>query len=445
MAVALTTLADLVFAGGVVLAALTLAGAVLRRGSTWLLSAAVCVEAIAAVATWVAFALRHDRSRAVAAGGLTACTLAAGAALLLRKALRRVGAMDARLAEARTDLLATVEHEKTGLAKELELTLARARADSRSLLEEQERQIAEERRTLVAEREHDATAALGERLNQVQAQTEQRLAGWAQDLDRAAEATKTRIVELEQRQQQLLKDIDLRLAADAERLSAESEEQRAGVARLRSELTRTLDDALGLVRSELDTHAANRRRALHELETRLTRRERELTEQAQREEADAVQRVRAGFEDLSRRQIEQLERAVDRAVASHADEAAQRFSQLVKTSREDAAKRLARELERAVSTFSREAETVLAERLAHVGDAGAQRLEHRVSNIAKELERRHGELVAAHDLRLSELESEMRRRIEELRADVDAERGVLEARLQELARRYASGAPVRSS
>src|SRR4029079_8064353 len=109
-------------------------------------------------------------------------------------------------------------------------------------------------------------------------------------------------------------------------------------------------------------------------------------------------------------QVEQLERSVDRAVASHADEAAQRFAQLVKTSREDAAKRLARELARAVSTFAREAETVLAERLAHVGDAGAQRLEHRVSNVGKELERRHDELVAAQDLRLSELESEMRRR-----------------------------------
>jgi hypothetical protein len=442
--VALTTLADLVFAGGVVLAALTLAAAVLRRGSTWLLSAAVCVEAVAAVGVWVAFALRHDRSLAVAAAGLTACTLAAGAALLLRKALRRVGAMDARLAEAQASLLATVQHEKTALAKEMELTLARARADSRSLLEEQERQIAEERRTLVADREHEATTSLGEKLDQVQAQTEQRLAGWAEDLDRAAEATRTRISELEQRQAQLLKEIELRLTADAERLSAESEEQRAGVVRLRTELTRTLDDALNLVRSELDTHAADRRRALQELETRLSRRERELTEQAQREEADAVQRVRAGFEDLSRRQIEQLERAVDRAVASHADEAALRFSNLVKTSREDAAKRLARELERAVGTFSREAETVLAERLAHVGDAGAQRLEHRVSTIAKELDRRHDELVAAHDQRLSELESEMRRRIEDLRSDVDAERGVLEARLQELSRRYGSDSPVRS-
>jgi hypothetical protein len=443
--VALTTIADLVFAGGVVLAALALAGAVLRRGSTQALVFIVGLEAIAAIAFWVAFALRHDRSLAVAAGGLTACTLVAGAAVLLRGALRRVEATDARLAEAEADLLAVVERQKKVLSGDLELTFARARADSRSLLEEQERQIAEERRALVAEREHDATAALGDKLNQVQAQVEQRLAGWSQDLDRAAETTKSRIMELDQRQQQLLHEIELRLTADAERLAADSEEQRAAVTRLRAELTRTLDDALGLVKSELDAHAAERRRALHELETRLVRRERELTEQAQREESDAAQRIKAGFEDVSRRQIEQLERAVDRAVASHADEAAQRFAQLVKTSREDAAKRLTRELDRAVSTFSREAETVLAERLAHVGDAGAQRLEHRVADVASELERRHDELVAAHDLRLSELESDMRRRIAELNADLDAERGVIEARLQELLRRYASAEAVRGS
>jgi hypothetical protein len=443
--VALTTLADLIFAGGVVLAALALAGAAFRHASSSLLMAAFAVEAVAAVGVWVAFALRHDRSLAIAAGGLTACALVAGAAILLRRALKRVAATDARLAEAQADLLATVEREKAVLAKEVELTLARARADSRSLLEQQERQIAEERRTLVAEREHDATAALGDKLTQVQAQTEQRLAGWSQDLDRIADATKLRISELEQRQQQLLREIELRLTADAERLSAESEEQRVGVARLRAELNRTLDEALGLVRSELETHAADRRRALHELESRMAGRERALTEQAQREEADAIQRVRSGFEDLSRRQIEQLERAVDRAVASHADEAAQRFAQLVKTSREDAAKRLARELDRAVSTFSREAETVLAERLAHVGDAGAQRLESRVSNVSKELERRQDELVASHDLRLGELESEIRRKIDDLRADIDAERGVLEARLEELMRRVGSAAAVRGS
>lgn len=442
---ALTTLADLVFAGGVVLAALTLAAAALRRGPRWSLVSPTALEALAAVAIWVAFALRHDRPLAVAAGGLTGCALLAGAAVLLRLALERVAATDERLGEAQADLLALVEREKGVLAGDLELTLARARADSRSLLEEQEREIAEERRTLLAEREREATVSLADKLNQVQAQVEQRLAGWSQDLDRAAEATKARIMELEQRQQQLLRDIELRVAADAERLAAESDEQREAVTRLRAELNRTLDEALGLVRSELEAHAAERRRALHELETRLTRRERELAEQAQREEADAVQRVRSGFEDVSRRQIEQIERAVDRAVASHAEEAAQRFAQLVKTSREDAAKRLARELDRAVTTFAREAETVLAERLAHVGDAGAQRLEHRVSDVASELERRHAELVGTQDLRLGELEVEMRRRIEDLRADLDAERGVLEARLQELLRRFASAAAVHDS
>jgi excinuclease UvrABC nuclease subunit len=39
----------------------------------------------------------------------------------------------------------------------------------------------------------------------------------------------------------------------------------------------------------------------------------------------------------------------------------------------------------------------------------------------------------------------MRRRIDDLRADLDAERGVLEARLQELLRRFGSATAVRDS
>jgi hypothetical protein len=39
----------------------------------------------------------------------------------------------------------------------------------------------------------------------------------------------------------------------------------------------------------------------------------------------------------------------------------------------------------------------------------------------------------------------MRHRIEGLRADVEAERGVLEARLQELMRRYGSATTVRGA
>jgi hypothetical protein len=441
--VALTTIADLVFAGGVVVAALALAAAALRRGPTRMLAVFCVIEAVAATGIWIAFAFRQERSLAVAAAGLTVCALAAGGALLLRSTLRRLEATDVRLAEAQADLLELVEREKIERAKELELTLARARADSRSLLDEQERRLAEERRAAAEKREHEATAALGDRLVQVQADVDQRLASWSQDLDRSAEAIKAHTADLSQRQKQLLGDIEVRLAADAERLAAESDEQRAAMTRFRSDFDRALDEALSLARSELETHAAERRRALHELEERLSRRERELIEQAQREEVEAVQRVKAGFEGVSRRQVEQLERAVERAVASHASEAATRFSTLVKTAREDSAKRLARELDRAVSTFAREAETVLAERLAHVGDAGAQRLERRLAEVGGELERRHDELVARHDQRLAELESDLRRRIEELHADLEAERGVLEVRLQELLRRLPSTTAAR--
>src|SRR5262249_36581844 len=177
------------------------------------------------------------------------------------------------------------------------------------------------------------------------------------------------IAELSHRQQQLLSEVELRLTADAERLSAESEEQRAAIGRLRTELDRSLEQSLAAASAEVDAHAVERRRALHELEERLRRRERELLELIQREETEAAQTIRAGFEDVQRRQVEQLQRVVERSVSSYADEAAQQFATLIKTAREDAAKRLARELDRSVSVFAREAESVLAERLAHVGDA----------------------------------------------------------------------------
>jgi hypothetical protein len=125
--------------------------------------------------------------------------------------------------------------------------------------------------------------------------------------------------------------------------------------------------------------------------------------------------------------------------------AAQQFAALVKSSREGAARRLSRELDRAVEVFAREAEGVLAERLAHVGDAGAQRLETRLAEATKSLERQRDEQLATLDGRMVELEAEIRRRIEELGADADAERAVIEARLQELLRRLDSAATLQSS
>jgi hypothetical protein len=443
----LTQLFDVLFAAAAGVAAIALAGAALRLLPRIVLAVFTALATGGAVTGWVFYALRrsHPRELAVAAGGLSAVALVLAGAVLLRHALRRADARDAHLAEVETHLRELVDREAQERAAELERTLARARADSVSLLVEEERRVAEERRKEFAEREREVTASLTEALTATQAQVEQRLAAWTQDLDRAAETTKEHIAELAHLQKQLLADVEHRLAADAERLAAESEEQRAALARIRAELERALEEALGAARAELDTHAAERRRALHELDERMRRRERELLERIEREEAESAQRIRAGFEDVQRRQIEQMARVVERATSTYSDEAAQQFATLVKAGREDAARRLSRELDRAVEVFAREAEAVLAERLAHVGDAGAQRLERRLADAAKSLERQRDEWMAALDARIADLEADVRRRLEELGADAEAERAVLEARLQELVRRVEAAGALQST
>ncbi len=233
--------------------------------------------------------LPRERELAVAATGLVACALATAGSVLLRRAQQRADDVDARLDESRTKLNELVDAEATERAAELERVLARARADSVSLLIEEERRIADERRREFAERERESTASLTEALTRTQAQVEQRLAAWAQDLDRAAEGTKLRIAELSTRQKQLLSEVEVRLAADADRLSAESEDQRAALVRMRDELDKALGDAMAAAQAEVDSHGVERRRALDELEERMRRRERELSEHLEREEA----RVRA--------------------------------------------------------------------------------------------------------------------------------------------------------
>jgi hypothetical protein len=433
--VALTTLFDVVFAAAAAAAAIALGVAALRKASARLLDALTAVVSAAAVAAWTFYALRQDRELAVAAGGLTVCALVIGGAAALRRAHARAEDFDAHLAAAQQRLHDQIDAEARDRAAELERTLARARADSVSMLQDEERKLAEEHRRAFLERQRELADELTSALTSTQAQVEQRLAGWAQDLERAADATKIRIAELAHRQKQLIGDVELRLAADADRLAAESEEQRAGLGRLRAEIEKSLEDALGAAHTEVESHSAERRRALHELDERLRRRERELLERIEREELDATTRIRAGFDDVVRRQVEQMERIVERATIAYSDEAAQQFATLVKSSREDAARRLSRELDRSVEVFAREAEAVLAERLAHVGDAGAQRLERRLTEATNVLERQRDEWLTALDSRIGELESEVRRRLEELSADTEAERAVLEARLQELLRR----------
>ena len=437
-----TTGFDVGFAVAVGVASVAVAGAALRLLPRRALIALSLVVLGAAIGGWAAFALErpHRTDLAIAAGGLTACVLACFASLVVDWALARAADTERHVAEAQARLQERIEQEAADRAAELDRTLARARADSISLLADEERRIAEDRRVAFGDRERELIASLTGALTETQAQVSQRLADWKRDLDRAADSTKERLAAIGERQQQLLDDVGARIETDSQRLTAESDEQRNALVRLRADFERSLEEVLANARTEVESESGERRRALHDLEDRLRRREKELLDLIEREEADAAQRIHSGFEDMQRRAIEQVTRAVERSTATYSDEATQQFAALVKSSREDAARRLARELDRAVETFAREGESVLAERLAHVGDAGAQRLERRLADAAASLERQHDERMLALDSRIAALEHDIRRRLEELGADADAERAVIEARLQELLRRVDAAA-----
>src|SRR6185437_12429117 len=134
--------------------------------------------------------------------GLLGCVLATAAALALQRVLIRGEQIAAHLGEAQARLRELVEQEVAERAVDLERTLARARADSVSQLVEEQRKLSDDHRREFAERERAIAASLTEALTATQAQVEQRLTGWAQDLDRAAEVTKLHIAELTQRQKQ---------------------------------------------------------------------------------------------------------------------------------------------------------------------------------------------------------------------------------------------------
>jgi len=126
---------------------------------------------------------------------------------------------------------------------------------------------------------------------------------------------------------------------------------------------------------------------------------------------------------------------VDRAAERYSDAAGQQFEASAKAAREQAAKRLTRELDRAVEMFARDSQSALAERLAELGDSGARRIETRLSSIADNLERQREEFLQTMERRLAEAERDVRERTRAAILEGEAQRGALEARLSELARR----------
>src|SRR5438132_13830329 len=108
--------------------------------------------------------------------------------------------------EAEERLAAVVEQEAEERQAELQRALAMARAESTALLAQEERRLAEERRREFIERERQAAADLSLKLLETQRLVEERLAGWAEDLERTKEALTEQMTRLEQRQRQLIQD-----------------------------------------------------------------------------------------------------------------------------------------------------------------------------------------------------------------------------------------------
>jgi len=370
-----------------------------------------------------------------AAAAFVALLAVLACALIVRRARAEQHLLERQIEQGKSQFDEVVSQEVEERSEELARTLARARADAISQLAEEERRIADERRRDVAERERDATQRLGNQLLIVQEAVERRVRDWAGDIEKLQAGLNDELKRVEARQRQLMAEVAAKIGQDAEGLQGQVEEQKQTIATLRVDLKRAADALVLQSGHDLDQHAAERRQALHELAERMRKREHDLQELIEREGNEAAERVQLALGDVERRQVEQLQRLVARETTRYAEAAGAQFDTTIRTAREEAARRLGRELELAVERFAREAEGVLTERVNHVSDAAAQRFEERLARLRTGLERQRDDALSSLEERARQVESGLRERLQEIAADAESERAILDVRLQELARR----------
>lgn len=347
-----------------------------------------------------------------------------------RRALR----VDELIAQVKAELAAFLEEDAKARRIELERTLAVERANASHLLAEQERRLAEERRVLVATQIDQARAEVVEALAAAQARLEQRLSVWLEDIERAQRARESDLVELGRRQEAAIAEYDARLKVNAEQLATATEEQRVQLARLREDLEKLAHKISEEAVAEIESHAAERRRALEEVGDRLRVRERSLREQIEREETDALARLAAAIADAERRQLEHFGRALERASSRVAEEAERRFDEQVKQSRDKSSERLARELEKAMEQFATRAEKDVADRIATAARSTADRLQRRLDDMARAAEVQQDaatERVKLISERLDEALAQAEERMQTFQEQIEVEVG---RRLSELER-----------
>jgi hypothetical protein len=398
---------EIAFAAGLALVALSFAGVALGRARERSLLALAVVLAVAALASGGALVFNlfesfTDRDPLLlAAGGLGAAAVAELGLAAFQRGLRRTQETERLSDAARTELARFVETEMRERILELERLLARERANASHQLSEQERRLSEQRRDIVERQTERARVELTQAVAAVQERLERRLMAWAADLDRSQRELEAHLTELGERQREAVGAYEARLAADAEHVEAASEEQRLALLKLREALQRLGTEFLDEGRSEIEVHAAERRRALHEVSERIRNRERALREQIDREEAEARNRLASGLVDAEKRHIAALERAFDRAATRLSEYAEKQFDAQIRESREKAAERLSRELEKGIEQFARQAEQDVSSRVSDVARQTADRLQRRIADAARAGESQQ-ELAAERVRQLSE-------------------------------------------
>ena len=398
---------ELAFAVGLAVVALSFGAIALGRARERYLVALTVVLALAALAVAGALTVNllhrftENDPLLLAAGGLAAAAVGELGLVALARGFRRMREIDRLSETAREDLSSFVETEVRERVLELERLLARERANASHQLSEQERRLAEERRDIVERQTERARVELTQAVSAVQERLERRLMAWAADLDRGQRELEAHLTGLSERQREAVAAYEARVAADTEHVQAASEEQKLALLKLREALQRLGTEFLEEGRSEIEVHAAERRRALHEVGERIRNRERALREQIEREEAEVRSRLASGLADAEKRHLGALERAFDRAATRLSEYAEKQFDAQIRESREKAAERLSRELEKGIEQFNRQAEQDVANRIADVARQTADRLQRRISDAARTGEAQH-EMAAERVRQLSE-------------------------------------------
>ena len=317
--------------------------------------------------------------------------------------------------EAAARLRAVVDAETAQQEAELHRMLSVARAETSAQLAQEHRRLAEERRDELVRAEQRVLTELSGRLIAAQKEIEGKLTAWAQDLERVREGLATQLARLEQRQRQLITDAEARFGAET------------GAALLRgrgaphgSDAASHRDGAADPGGDHRGSRASSRptRRSVGGRCTRSPTGSATVsassTEQIDREQTESVRKITETFTDVERRLVEQVERSVAREAARLTEQAAVEFNSMIRTAREEAGRRLQRELDRSIEAFSHQAERLLGERLAQLGETGGNRIERRLENVTQLIERRQEEFVEALERRMAEIEAVVRERMESL-------------------------------